>query len=119
MCADTYSFTVTVNVQDAAKLSVAPSRLAGNISPCQYAATAGFYICYVTVTNTSTTLSLSWTSSTNLLPGAIIQTASGTLWPGQQQPRVLIEIPASDCSNGASITFSGPANSVTLPWTCQ
>jgi hypothetical protein len=115
----TFTVNVTFNVQDAAKISVSPTRLIGNNPPCQFAANGGFYICYVTVINTSTTLSLSWTSSTNLLPGAIIKPASGTLGPGQQQPRVLIEIPANDCSLGASITFSGPANSVTLPWTCQ
>jgi hypothetical protein len=115
----TFSVNVTFNVQDAAKLSVSPTRLIGNNPPCQYAPAVGYYICYVTLTNTSTTLSLSWTSSTNLLPGAIVKPASGTLGPGQQQPRVLITIPATDCSAGASITFSGPANSVTLPWTCQ
>jgi hypothetical protein len=115
----TFSVNVTFNVQDAAKLSVSPTRLIGNNPPCQFSATVGFYICYVTLTNTSTTLSLSWTSSTYLLPGAVVKPASGTLGPGQQQPRLLIEIPATDCSPGASITFSGPANSVTLPWTCQ
>jgi hypothetical protein len=115
----TFSVNVTFNVQAGPILSVSPTRLTGNNLPCKLSPTAGFYICYVTVTNTSTTLSLSWTSSTNLLPRVIVKPANGTLAPGQQQPRVLIEIPANDCSKGASITFSGPANSVTLPWTCQ
>ncbi len=115
----TFSINVTFNVQAAAKLSVSPTSLIGSNPPCQFSANSGYYICYVTLTNTSTTLSLAWTSSTNLLPGAIIKPASGTLGPGQLQPRVLIAIPVTDCSVGASITFSGPANSVTLPWTCQ
>ena len=115
----TFSVNVTFNVRDAAQIAVSPTRLIGNNPPCQFVATANVYVCYVTVTNTSTTASLSWTSSTNLLPGAIVKPSNGTLGPGQSQPRVLIEIPASDCAAGASITFSGPANSVTLPWTCQ
>ena len=116
---NTFTVNVTFNVQDGPILSVSVSRLVGNNPPCQYLPTAAFYICYVTLTNTSSTSSINWTSSTNLLPGAVIRPASGTLAPGQSQPRVLIEIPARDCSNGASVTFSGPANSVTLPWTCQ
>ena len=116
---NTFTVNVTFNVQDGPILSVSVSRLVGNNPPCQYLPTAGFYICYVTLTNTSSTSSLNWTSSTKLLPGAAIKPASGTLAPGQSQPRVLIEIPANDCSMGASVTFSGPANSVTLPWTCQ
>ena len=115
----TFVVNVTFNVQDGAILSVSPTSLVGNNPPCQFSPTAGFYICYFKVSNTSTTLSLNWTSSTNLLPGAVIKPASGTLGPGPSQPRVLIEIPANDCANGASITFSGPANSVTLSWTCQ
>lgn len=116
---NTFTVNVTFNVQDGAILSVSVSRLVGNNPPCQFLPTAGFYICYVALTNTSSTVSLSWTSSTNQLPGAAIKPASGTLAPGQSQPRVLIEIPGRDCANGASVTFSGPANSVTLPWTCQ
>lgn len=115
----TVTVNITFNVQSGPMLSVSEARLIGNNPPCQLSPTAGIYICYVTITNTSSTLSLNWTSSTNLLPGAGIKPGSGTLAPGQSEPRVLIEIPASDCSNGASVTFSGPANSVTLPWTCQ
>ncbi|HEY6541493.1 MAG TPA: zinc-ribbon domain-containing protein [Ktedonobacteraceae bacterium] len=116
---NTFVVNVTFNVQDGPTLSVSVARLIGNNPPCQFLPTASFYICYVTLTNASNALSLNWTSSTNLLPGAAIKPASGTLGPGQSQPRVLIEIPANECSKGASITFSGPANSVTLPWTCQ
>ena len=116
---NTFTVNITFNVQDGPILSVSVTHLVGNNPPCQYLPTAGFYVCYVTLTNTSNTSSLSWTSSTNLLPGATIRPANGTLAPGQSQPRVLIEIPARDCSKGASVTFSGPANSVTLPWTCQ
>lgn len=115
----TLTVNITFNVQDGPILSVSVSRLVGNNPPCQYLPTAGFYVCYVTLTNTSNTSSLNWTSSANLLPGAVIKPPSGTLAAGQSQPRVLIEIPANDCKSGASVTFSGPANSVTLPWTCQ
>ncbi len=89
----TFSINITFNVQAAAKLSVSPTRLIGNNPPCQLSPNAGYYTCYVTLTNTSNTLSLTWTSSTNLLPGAILKPASGTLGPGQQQPRVLIADP--------------------------
>ncbi|MGH2496704.1 MAG: BACON domain-containing protein [Ktedonobacteraceae bacterium] len=114
----TFSVNVTFNVSEAAILSVTPTSLTANNSPCYFSPTAGYYICYVTVTNTSQTSGLNWTSSTNP-SGIILKPANGTLGPGQQQPRVLIEIPANDCSNGATITFSGPGNSVTVSWVCQ
>lgn len=114
-----FSVNVTFNVSEAATLSVTPTSLTtGGNSPCQFSPTAGYYICYVTLANTSQTSSLNWTSSTNP-SGIIVKPANGTLGPGQQQPRVLIEIPATDCSTGASISFTGPANTVTVPWTCQ
>jgi zinc-ribbon domain/Viral BACON domain len=115
----TFTVNVTFNVQAPPTISVTPTSLFGNISPCQLSANSGLYVCFVTVTNTSKTSSLTWTTSINLLPGLIMKPSGGLLAPGQSQPRILIEIPANDCASGAYILFSGPGNSVKVPWTCQ
>lgn len=109
------TFIVNVNFTVEPVLAVTPTSLVG-IKQCGNG-NSGYYNCYLSLTNTSHTLSLAWTASTNLLPNSIIKPASGTMQPGQTT-RVQIAIPVSDCSTGASITFSGPGNSVTVSWTC-
>ena len=106
---------VTLTVQPAPMLSVSPST--GLIGSQQCGTSNGYYICYATLTNTSTSLSLTWSTSSNLLPGIIFKPNGGTLTPGQSI-RVQIDIPQNDCANSASLTFTGPGNSVTLSWTC-
>ena len=115
---NTFTVNVTFNVQDGPILTVNNSSSSLTLSSLQCARTTGSYLCYVMLTNTSQSLSLTWTSSTHLLPGAKVP-PSGTLSPGQQDPRVPIEIPITDCTNGANIVFSGPGNSVTVSWICQ
>ncbi len=115
---NTFTVNVSFNVQTAPVLTVNNSSSSFTLSSLQCTRTTGSYLCYVMLTNTSQSLSLNWTSSTHLLPGAKVP-PGGTLAPGQQDPRVPIEIPITDCTNGANIVFSGPGNSVTVSWVCQ
>jgi hypothetical protein len=114
----TFTVNVTFNVQDGPILTVNNSSSSLTLSSLQCASANGYYLCYVTLANTSQSSSLTWTSTTHLLPGAKVP-PGGTLAPGQQDPRVPIEIPITDCANGANIVFSGPGNSVTVSWVCQ
>jgi len=106
--------TVTIVINTPPALSVTPTSLIGS-QGCL--SSGGNFICLATLTNTSQTLNLLWTVTTNLLPGSSIIPTNGTLSPGQSI-RVQIVIPLNDCAPGASITFSGPGNSVTVPWIC-
>jgi hypothetical protein len=115
---NTFTVNVSFNVQTAPILTVDNSSSSFTLSSLQCARTTSYYVCYVALANTSQSLSLTWTSSTHLLPGAKVP-PGGTLAPGQQDPRVLIEIPITDCATGANIVFSGPGNSVTVSWVCQ
>ena len=113
----TFSVGVTFNVQAGPILSVSPTSLIGRQQCGGIASVPTYYTCYVSLLNTSKTLSLNWTSTLNSLPGAFMKPSSGTLLPGQTT-RVLIDIPIADCAAGANIVFSGPVNSVTVSWTC-
>ncbi len=110
----TFVEQVSLTVQPAPVLSSNTTSLVGS-SNCP--TPGGGYVCYVTLTNTSTNSSLTWTSSVTNLPGAVIKPASDTLAPGQSE-RVQIDISPNDCAAGASITFTGPANTVTVKWQC-
>ncbi len=105
---------VTLTVQAAPTLSSNTTSLVGSQN-CSIIGNT--YVCYVTLTNTSATTSLSWTSSVTNIPTAVIKPASNTLAPGQSE-RVQIDISPSDCATNASITFTGPANSVIVTWLC-
>lgn len=75
------------------------------------------YICFVTITNTSSSASLPWSVLATNIPGVTFIPDGGTLSPGQQLS-VEVDIPVNDCASGATLTFSGPANSATVYWNC-
>src|SRR5579863_321196 len=104
----TFVVNVTFTVQAGPILAVTPTRLIGT-QQCRPGIT---YVCFVTLTNTSKTLSLPWTVTANNMPGTVFKPSGATLLPGQSA-RVEIDIPLNDCATGDSITFSGPGNSVT------
>ena len=115
----TFSVNITFNVQDGPMLSVTPTSLIGRQQCGGITSVAAYYTCYVSLVNMSQTMSLNWSSTFNSLPGAFMKPANGTLLP-RQTIRVAIYIPiaTADCSSGANIVFSGPANSVTVSWAC-
>ncbi len=114
--AGTFVVNVNFTVQAAPILSTNNVTLLIGSQECG-SGTSGFYVCYVSLTNTSQTLSLTWSYTLNLLPGSTVKPAGGTLAAGQTI-RVQISIPTSDCTRGANITFAGPGNSVIVSWEC-
>jgi hypothetical protein len=114
----TGSFTVkvTLNVMSAPILTVTPTSLYAN-QQCSSDPTGGYWICYVSLTNTSTTLNLSWSASSSGIKGISFKPASSTLSP-RQTIRVQIMVPKSDCPVRGTLSFTGPANTVTVTWSC-
>lgn len=112
------SFTVgvTLTVMPAPFLSVKPTSIYAN-QQCAPIPTGGSWICYVSLTNTSTNLSLNWSASSSGLKGVNFKPGSGTLLPGQTI-RVQITVPQSDCPTKGALIFTGPANTATVAWSC-
>lgn len=110
------SFTVQVTliVQAAPNLSANTNSLTGSADCSSSNST---YLCYVTLTNDSSNLSLTWTYSQKLIPSLVAKPSSYTLAPGQSE-RVPLYISQNDCSSAAQIIFTGPNNSVTVYWYC-
>lgn len=106
---------VTLTVQSPPTISANPTSLTGSID-CP-SPNGGAYLCSITLMNNSQSASLTWTYSAQSIPSLVVNAASFTIAPGQTE-QVQLNISVNDCSNGASITFTGPANSVTVAWQC-
>ncbi len=106
---------VTLKVQ-APTLSVIPNSLGANNN---YIFDQGkrAWNCYVSLTNDGeVNANLDWSTSSSGMQGITFKPSSGTLASGAQV-EVRIDIPYSRCSSNATLTFTGPANSVTVMWT--
>ena len=114
--ASSFTVSVTLSVMAAPILSVKPTTIFAN-QQCTLDPT-GFWICFVSLTNTSTNLSLSWSATSNGLNGVNFKPASGTLPPGQTI-RVEITVPQSNCPATGTLIFTGPGNTVNLAWYCR
>ena len=115
----TGSFTVhvTLTVMPAPTLSATPTTIFAN-RQCSLGQTGGNWLCSVSLTNNSNTLSLNW-SATSSANNITISPSSGTL-PSGKTNSVQFSIPQSDCSPSGkgTITFTGPGNPVTVAWNC-
>jgi Viral BACON domain len=110
---------VTLTVQAAPTLVVEspnPPTFYANQN-CSYNSTGSYWICIASISNSSSSLSLNWTSSSSGIAGITFKPASGTLGPNQGT-RVQIIVPANNCQAQTTLTFSGPANSVNITWYC-
>jgi hypothetical protein len=61
-------------------------------------------------------LSLKWSASSGL-SGVSFNPASSTLLP-RHTIRVQIRVPQHYCPTKGTFTFTGPANTVTVSWSC-
>ena len=113
----TFTIHVTLTVISAPTLSVSPATLFVN-RQCKLGPTGGNWLCFVSLTNNSNTLSLKWSASSSL-SNVAISPSSSNLQSGQTSS-VQFSIPQSDCSpkGAGSLTFTGPGNAVTVAWNC-
>jgi Viral BACON domain len=113
--ASSFIVGVTLSVVVAPVLSVTPTIISAN-QQCIPNPT-GFYICFVSLTNTSTNLSLNWSATSSKLNGVNFKPASSTLLP-EKTIRVEIAVPQSNCPAKGTLTFTGPGNTVNLALFC-
>ena len=111
----TFTIHVTLTVVPAPTLSAAPTLIYAN-QQCKINPT-GFWVCTVTLTNHSKTLSLNWSASSSGLKGIKFNQSNGTLSPGQILP-VQFKVPQSDCPIKGILSFTGPANTANVEWYC-
>ncbi len=114
--ASSFIVGVTLSVVAAPVLSVTPTTLFAN-QKCIPNPT-GFYLCFVSLTNTSTNLSLNWSATSSRLNGVNFKPASSTLLP-EQTIRVEIAVPQSNCPAKGTLIFTGPGNTVNLALFCS
>lgn len=114
--ASSFTVGVTLTVMAAPILSVTPTAIFANqqctLNP------AGFWMCFVSLTNTSTNLSLSWSATSSGLNGVNFKPASSTLLAGQVI-QVEITVPQNNCLAKGTLIFTGPGNAVNLAWSCR
>ncbi|HXZ03407.1 MAG TPA: hypothetical protein VEH81_01170, partial [Ktedonobacteraceae bacterium] len=108
---------VKLSVLPAPILSVNPTTIFAN-RQCKIGQAGGNWICFVSLTNNSNTLSLGWSASSNI-NNINFSPSSGNVPPGQSNS-VQFSIPQSDCSPSGkgTLTFTGPGNAVTVAWNC-
>ena len=104
---------VTLKAQ-APTLSINPSSLGAQ--SCSLDRKNMVWVCQVMVTNNGeVNANLNWSTSSSGMSGITFTPSSGTLAAGLQV-EVKITIP-SRCPANATLTFTGPANNVSLGWT--
>src|SRR6266567_6155510 len=115
--AGTFTVHVTLTVTPAPTLSATPTTIFAN-RQCSLGQTGGNWLCSVSLTNNSNTLSLNW-SATSSVNNITISPTSSTLRSGQTNS-VNFSIPQSDCSTPGKgiLTFTGPANTANVEWYC-
>jgi hypothetical protein len=79
----------------------------------------GGWTCTVTLSSDQSAQSnLNWLASSTGAGGITFNPSNGTLSPGQQA-QVTISVADSGCPSSASLAFAGPANTVTVSWSCS
>ena len=111
----TFTVNVTLTVMPAPTLSGTPTLILAN-RQCKPEQTGGLWVCSVLLINNSNTVSLNWSAASGI-KGINFKPSSGTLPPGQSIS-VQINVPVSDCPTKGILTFTGPANTVTVEWYC-
>ncbi|HEY6411936.1 MAG TPA: hypothetical protein VIY29_31135, partial [Ktedonobacteraceae bacterium] len=113
------SVSVTLLVQAAPKIIVVypnpPSFYANK--QCTLNQVLKYWTCIASISNSSQSSSLSWRSSSSGVPNISFNPTSATLPPGGGQ-RVAITVPENSCQTPTTLTFSGPANSANISWSC-
>lgn len=116
----TATVTVALAVLARPTFSMTPTSLdSSSTPPCTSVtdpATGGVSsVCTLTLTNNGSA-SLSWSAASNT-GNVSVSPSSGTVAAGGSV-QITITVPINDCGNNVSVTFSGPANTISVPWLC-
>jgi hypothetical protein len=107
---------VTLSVQSLPTLKVSETSISVSKN-CTFNQ-AGYWACFETLSSSQNSqINLNWTAASSGFQGITFSPASGTLPPGQSV-QVEIDVPRIPCETAATLTFTGPANSVNVSVTC-
>ena len=111
---------VTLTVQPGPQIIVvSPNPPSFNASTqCSFDQQRNVWICIASISNSSKTLSLSWKASSSGVPNITFKPSSDTLPPGGGE-RVIITVPQNNCQTATTLTFTGPANTQNILWSCR
>jgi hypothetical protein len=112
----TFTVQVTLTVVPAPTLSAAPTLIYAN-QQCKINLSSNLWICSVSLTNNSNTLSLHWSARSSGIKGIRFNQSNGTLSPGQTL-QVKVSVPQTDCPIKGILSFTGPANTANVEWYC-
>ncbi len=117
------SFTFTDSAGVASPISalwtcvIQPPRGTASLGSCSYTAGSG-WSCPVTIAASGNNqVSWPWNSSSSGVSGISITPSSGSLSPGQSTTAT-VTIPDMLCPASATITITGPADTIPLNWSC-
>lgn len=111
---------VTLTVEPGSKIIlVSPGSGSFNANQdCTFNLNLVAWICTVTISNSSNTLSLTWKSSSSGVSNITFKPSAGTMTPGAEE-QVEIIVPKINCQTPTTLTFTGPANAVYISWSCS
>jgi len=111
--------SVTLIVQAAPKIIVVSPNPPSFYAPkqCTFGQKFLVWMCFASISNSSQSLSLSWKSSSSGVPNITFKPSNGTLPPGGSE-RVTITVPENNCQVPTTLSFTGPANTATISWSC-
>jgi hypothetical protein len=75
------------------------------------------WLCGTTLTNENSKRSLNWSTSGRGINRITFYPPSGTLPPNGGM-QVVVRVPPTNCPASATFFFTGPANTVSAPWSC-
>ncbi len=79
---------------------------------------AGYWVCFETLSSgQNSQANLNWTTASSGFQGITFSPAAGTLVTGQSI-QVEVDVPRIPCETTATLTFTGPANSINVSVTC-
>ena len=107
---------VTLTVQASPKIVlVVPS--SGSFYANQDCSYNGSWYCIASISNSSTSQSVSWKASSTGVSNITFKPLSDTISPSSGE-RIAIIVPANDCKTPTTITFTGPTNVINISWSC-
>jgi Viral BACON domain len=107
---------ITLTVQSLPVLNVSLTSISASKN-CTFNQ-VGYWACFETLSSgQSSQINLNWTAASSGFQGITFSPASGTIVAGQSM-QVEIDVPRIPCETAATLTFTGPANSVNVSVTC-
>ena len=118
-CQDgSFSFSGPANTVSANWHCTSKPTFTASLDSCPYSTGRGWSCVATLISNSKNLSNLNWSATSSGMSGITLSSQSGTLSPGQTA-KVNISILDTNCPANATFTFTGPANTVPLMWSCS